>query len=886
MLRLKPFQTLGMKLRQFSQGRLRRYAQDLPVEQAEIEPNWQDASEQELNWPEGERPVEAGPEAEVQRYPEDYEAEYGEYDAGEDFEESDDQPKRTPPDLAAILNAHREYRAEEPSPSTEEPARRPSSQAGRRVSRQATEDAGERTTPPAVLSDLPRPRRSRESVIQELLGGRGSEVDQAPAEASPAPEPSQGDPEAFLQEEWTPDAPSAPDQPERWTPDAPMMQPPDAPQQIARRSPAEPSNPEQSIRRQPAEPAQPRERGRDRQMAAGPVSISEEGEVFPADAPWTPPTEATEAPGSSPATPPGDVQVRRRPARPSDPAEPMRRRIDRQPEHPQSTLPQEAAQPGEAEAPRPTRQRPHPEAISEETQGEHPAPIRRQPAPQSPAPEPPYYDSPVERSAPPLRHFEDADMDADTELIVPVTPPSSAAPPRSRPAPPPASMELPEEPRSSAPRSERRPASPPEVVRRSPENAPDTPDAPERPTTRRAESPERPTPRRSGPPQPRSEPPRSEVRRAAMPPERPAPGPVEPDSVENAGDDGGVAHHEVDLYQALLSQGLIEPEPPARPAPDAPPISRREAPRPRTSGGTPPARSVQRQTDEETMARLRGRPAPHADEVPPSDASDAETMARLRGRPAPHADEVPPSDASDAETMARLRGHPSSHADEVPPSDASDAETMARLRGRPAPHADEVPPSDASDAETMARLRGRPSSHADEVPPSDASDAETMARLRGRPSSHADEVPPSDASDAETMARLRGRPAPHADESASSSSTEQQDLMAVLGLPPETPVVGGEVFQGTTGATNPSGSTTPTEPEGQGGVMPTVGVPLDAAVARAAAPESAPEGSSEGGEQQGEGGGEDVDIDKLARDVYTILRDRLRIEQERKSGRL
>jgi hypothetical protein len=110
--------------------------------------------------------------------------------------------------------------------------------------------------------------------------------------------------------------------------------------------------------------------------------------------------------------------------------------------------------------------------------------------------------------------------------------------------------------------------------------------------------------------------------------------------------------------------------------------------------------------------------------------------------------------------------------------------------------------------------------------------------------------------------------------------------MALLGLPPETPIAGGEVFQGTTGATNPSGSATPAEPEGQGGVMPAAGVPLDAAVARAATPPSAPEGSSEGEEQQGEGGGEDVDIDKLARDVYTILRDRLRIEQERKSGRL
>lgn len=110
--------------------------------------------------------------------------------------------------------------------------------------------------------------------------------------------------------------------------------------------------------------------------------------------------------------------------------------------------------------------------------------------------------------------------------------------------------------------------------------------------------------------------------------------------------------------------------------------------------------------------------------------------------------------------------------------------------------------------------------------------------------------------------------------------------MALLGLPPETPVVGGEVLQGSAGATNPSGSATPMEPEGQGGVMPAAGVPLDAAVARSQAAESAPEGSAPGGAHQGEGGGEDVDIDKLARDVYTILRDRLRIEQERKSGRL
>ncbi len=677
MLRLKPFQTLGMKLRQFGLGRLRRYAQDLPVEQAEVEPNWLDASEQELHWPEGEGPAVDGLEGEVQRFPEDDEAEYGEYGAGS--EGGDNLPQRTPPDLAAILQAHREQRAEEAPRAAEEPARRPTGGPGtRRVSRQPAEDAGGRTTPPAVLSDLPRPRRSRESVIQELLGGRGSDAGQAPSEPPPAPEETPGEPEAFLQTEWTPDESAVPEQPERWTPDAPATQQPavrsDAPQ-IRRQPPREPASTKPPIRRQPAEADAPDERGRARQMAAGPVSISETGEVFPAEPTWTPPAEDIELPSGRPAAQPGDVNVRRQPVPPQpDPAEPLRRRIDRQAERRE-----EAPQP-----PRPAR--PHPEAISEETPGERPSAVRRQPASPSSSPqEPPvsagapYYDAPAERPASPLRYFEEADMDADTDLIVPMTPPPRPVPPQGEPR-------------------------------------------------------------------------HSEMRRAEMPSARPTPEPVEPDSAEDVDEAGGVEVHEVDLYEALLSQGLIEAEPPRRSVSEAPPVSRQEGPR--------VSRSIQRQSD--------------------TAEDDEDVMARLRGRRT----------------------------------------------------GEEVPPSGSSDAEAMARLRGR------------------------RTGEEAVEQ---------------------------SGSTEQEDLMALLGLPPETPVVGGEVFQGAAETNSPSEIGELPESEGQD----TSAVPLDGAAAHTqGAGESAPEEGGEGGQQQREGGGEDVDIDKLARDVYTILRDRLRIEQERKSGRL
>jgi hypothetical protein len=48
---------------------------------------------------------------------------------------------------------------------------------------------------------------------------------------------------------------------------------------------------------------------------------------------------------------------------------------------------------------------------------------------------------------------------------------------------------------------------------------------------------------------------------------------------------------------------------------------------------------------------------------------------------------------------------------------------------------------------------------------------------------------------------------------------------------------------------------------------------------------SSPSPTRDEGSANSEDAGEDVDVDKIAREVYGILRNRLRIEQERRGGK-
>jgi hypothetical protein len=121
------------------------------------------------------------------------------------------------------------------------------------------------------------------------------------------------------------------------------------------------------------------------------------------------------------------------------------------------------------------------------------------------------------------------------------------------------------------------------------------------------------------------------------------------------------------------------------------------------------------------------------------------------------------------------------------------------------------------------------------------------------------------------------------------------DLLRTLGMPADTPVAGlSEVF-GTREAPESS------RQSGQSAV--------DAAIQRASAPPAPPQGPppitvasdpggiqralqiedletqvEEGEKESGKEGAGDVDIDELARKVYGVLRDRLRSDQERRSG--
>ncbi len=131
----------------------------------------------------------------------------------------------------------------------------------------------------------------------------------------------------------------------------------------------------------------------------------------------------------------------------------------------------------------------------------------------------------------------------------------------------------------------------------------------------------------------------------------------------------------------------------------------------------------------------------------------------------------------------------------------------------------------------------------------------------------------------------------------------QAGLLALLGLPPDTPVQGAEVLRRRTERdfpqqpraqtsdptwteANERDAFTPPAADGyQQQNLPQVNhMPLSDFISRA--PEAPAEMTAnepdpdEAGEKEG-----DVDVDKLARDVFSILRDKLRIEQERKSGR-
>jgi hypothetical protein len=129
----------------------------------------------------------------------------------------------------------------------------------------------------------------------------------------------------------------------------------------------------------------------------------------------------------------------------------------------------------------------------------------------------------------------------------------------------------------------------------------------------------------------------------------------------------------------------------------------------------------------------------------------------------------------------------------------------------------------------------------------------------------------------------------------SSSSVPQPDsaaadLLRALGMPADTPVAGlSEVFgtregaasdrqsgQSTVDAANQRASAPPTPP------ITTASDP--GGIQRAIEIEDLETQVEEDGKDSGKEGAGDVNVDELARKVYAVLRDRLRSDQERRSG--
>jgi hypothetical protein len=125
-----------------------------------------------------------------------------------------------------------------------------------------------------------------------------------------------------------------------------------------------------------------------------------------------------------------------------------------------------------------------------------------------------------------------------------------------------------------------------------------------------------------------------------------------------------------------------------------------------------------------------------------------------------------------------------------------------------------------------------------------------------------------------------------------ADSVPDAGLLTLLGLPPDVPVQGAEIFKTRTEAAAPPETPVRKHPAQNGSVQrqpqPSASSDQPARLDRALA-EAAETGTSDaaGGAGREQAGKDDhVNVDKLAQDVFNLLKERLRIEHERKTGRM
>jgi hypothetical protein len=123
----------------------------------------------------------------------------------------------------------------------------------------------------------------------------------------------------------------------------------------------------------------------------------------------------------------------------------------------------------------------------------------------------------------------------------------------------------------------------------------------------------------------------------------------------------------------------------------------------------------------------------------------------------------------------------------------------------------------------------------------------------------------------------------------SAEDSTDGELLSLLNLPPTTPVIRQEqsspVVSRSISPTRDQRRSEPAEPVAQSPVMSEQSDDWGSimrAETTAPAESAAPARSTS---EEGDAPQEDVNVDKLARDVLDVLRQRLRIEQERRGGR-